>query len=116
MTREIKFRAWDTEEKRMFIPIFYVDDAGFIDKRVFMQYTGIHDKNDKEIFEGDIVQWENGRKCEVYWFSSPAHNGWDLIAWNMKGKPNEDYCLWEGLEIIGNIYENPELLGASKPC
>lgn len=69
-----------------------------------MQYTGIKDKNGKEIYEGDIVQWIDSdgkiRKDNVFF-----ENGAFRIC-------NSNFEIWEygELEAIGNIYENPELL------
>ena len=78
-----------------------------------MQFTGLLDKNGKEIYEGDIVKLRN-RNCKVYW----ADCGFALIrekdnqVWEWNGNL-KGYCdgLWGGPpEIIGNVYENPELL------
>ena len=76
MTREIKFRAWDTRQKKM-VGDF---DSGFNyrwfecqhkDCHVLMQYTGLKDKNGKEIYEGDVVQFHfktGDVKRVVNWF------------------------------------------------
>ena len=123
--REIKFRAWDKENKKMIGPNFPVDDiylslggklynglngVEFSHNFILMQYTGFKDKNRKEIYEGDIIKlydkfsqkWEVGTivfkdGCFVW---KKAHD--DLIQW-LTPYPRE----WE---IIGNIFENPELL------
>lgn len=119
--RVIKFRIWDKVHKKMLWTMTLIELCSsdiFIDygqrNIEIMQFTGLLDKNGKEIFEGDIVEWDNGRICEIYWHSSVAHNGWDLKALNTKGRPNEKYKLWEGLTVIGNIYENPKLLKTNK--
>ena len=115
--REIKFRAWDKKEKR-----WYDWDSGVcnfekdkhIDIAVFdlednfelMQFTGLKDKNGKEIFEGDIVKGIWGKNeadvFEVFWE--------DTGFWG-KGKEG-DYAFsdYHTLEVIGNKFENPELL------
>lgn len=95
--REIKFRVWEYEFD---IPKMIYQNKESL--RVFfssysttnlMQYTGLKDKNGKEIYEGDILLWEGG----------PS-----LVKWNYRYLVNvRDYS--EPLEIIGNIYENLEL-------
>lgn len=81
------------------------------------QYTGLTDKHGKKIFDGDIVKTKYGRLCIVVWFSSPAHNGWDLHPVNtvencIRTKCPDAYDLYteENLEVIGNVIDNPELL------
>ena len=126
--REIKFRAWDKETSNMIdfksddIDLFtlcigdkgwyisfynHEDDEMFYDnpmKRfILMQYTGLKDKNGKEIYEGDIV------KYSIFWTSVVKFEGiddpemGDTIGMGYNTK-------YEYGEIIGNIYENKELL------
>jgi len=114
--REIKFRAWDKKLKEWadteyyhlvsFDGCCYFYSMGQLKKypeAELMQYTGLNDKNGKEIYEGDII------RCVRY------HNPVGIVEFD------EDKCrfrntsnyemvgsrLWE---VIGNIYENPELL------
>lgn len=87
---------------------FYLED----EDAILMQSTGLHDKNGKEIFEGDILAIENDEgilNVNVFWDSKHA-----LFMFESK-KYNEKEALAELLEdnsypfeIIGNIYENPE--------
>lgn len=76
-----------------------------------MQSTGLKDKNDKEVFEGDILDY-NGRKALVRWHGSYASFIYrfvdELQKRNAEWKPL--YLAYMKCEIIGNIYENPELL------
>jgi len=115
-----KFRAWNRDENVM----CYDDEddsssywdgvccsiLGLINANIssdlaydYMQFTGLQDKNGKDIFEGDIVKYLNDGEEEistVAWCEDRDFNGWEFTAQNEE----------DGIEIIGNIYENPELL------
>ena len=124
--REIKFRAWNKEENIMcyenedFEADYWdghyaslletINDSLKTDKYIFMQYVGLHDKNGKEIYEGDVVKID----CPTmkmtgeikYSEMSAMFYIYDVIE-------DIEETLWyqkEEYEIIGNIYENPELL------
>ncbi|EAG2099838.1 hypothetical protein BCZ11_04660 [Listeria monocytogenes] len=113
--REIEFRAWDKEVKEMDYnpsvieiwqnkPINEQFRLESEEKLVWMQYTGLKDKNGKKIFEGD-VGWDEHNECYgvVKFEEGKFLYVWENIA--------ED--LWEvadGIETCGNIHENPELL------
>jgi len=119
--REYKFRAWDKEERKMFQPdtiatihmnptpfgltIIDKDGDGACMKFVLMQFTGALDKNGKEIFEGDILSFvpvdspKFGRHYRPF-----------LVEWNDE---RGSFTFWyprDAVEIIGNLYETPELL------
>ena len=116
--REIKFRAWDEYTKDM----QYMDDsvyfglsAGDILNRfsTVMQYTGLHDINDVEIYEGDKISI-NIDKCEYgsYYYSGTGtvvfEYGSFMINW---GDISELlYGVHLDAVVVGNIYENPELV------
>jgi uncharacterized phage protein (TIGR01671 family) len=122
MKREIKFRAWDGIRKEMFYPYClehingiltakrYVTDENADVLTVLMQFTGLHDKSGKEIYEGDIIRCNNTQIGEVLWEEHDA-------CFNVNGyyDSSDDYptmAFIEGqpFEVIGNIFENPELL------
>jgi hypothetical protein len=142
--REIKFRAWDKNKGKMFsaeevrdskgdllavglhgLPIV-IDRDSFRDDEIIgwnidhyitlMQFTGLVDKHGKEIYEGDIIQRVN--------IKVPL-----LVRWNQKearfdvAKDPDNFnatVIWytqlieEEYEVIGNIYENPELMRGGK--
>lgn len=105
--RDIKFRAWDGKKMRgwgFVSPLMFASpptESGAFDYP-HMQFTGLKDKNGKEIYEGDILAKENVRaRYEVIF-----HKG--VFCHEMMGA----YHIFSGkeVEVIGNIYENPELL------
>lgn len=110
-TREIKFRTWDIDNKIM----EYIDNKCYWMLHdtyydVLMQYTGLKDKNKKEIYEGDILEYD-GKGCDVVSFEDGS------FIVKSKGKYNVAHLnLQQGSvsEVVGNIYENPELLKEKK--
>ena len=78
-----------------------------VDENTICQYTGLTDKNEKKIFEDDIVQ--------VGWYKGTVkyENGCFVIKWNNIKFIRKDLGYWanlDGFQTIGNIYDNPELL------
>lgn len=120
MSREIKFRAWDKENKKM----MKVSSLSLENKEIavkengtyhffrmqnleLMQYTGVKDKNGKEIYEGDVVVLNNieiDNMCIVRY----EHSNYRLEGWSLR----EDLSNVEAkfLEVVGNIYESKNLL------
>jgi len=116
--REIKFRAWHLETKEMFYEgwnkrdgceLFRTKDDMFKygEDAELMQYTGLKDRNGKEIYEGDIIFIDQHTIVVVRW----GLDCWELILEN--NEPYIDDCLGnfnDLIEVIGNIYENKSLL------
>ena len=116
-----KFRAWLKNENKMMevrvidwnnevVDLFNPHIEIPLDKIELMQSTGLHDKNGKEVFVGDIIKCTRGCPHEVYLekeYGGTYVGGMPAIY--LKGI-REGYA-WTGAEeILGNIYENPELL------
>jgi uncharacterized phage protein (TIGR01671 family) len=108
--RAIKFRAWDILQKKMLpnsITLFANPLSQWDDKEVvLMQFTGLKDKNGKEIYEGDIVS-------PLHWKPHIYQVGFDRGSFCFfKGDDPiaTDAKYFEDCEVIGNIYENPELV------
>lgn len=130
-----KFRAYSTEENKMYYPHndknvdWTIDNEtgfiapsvnlgdgmwGMIDKYKLMQSTGLKDKNGMYVYQGDIVKCSRGCPHEVIWleeYGGTFIGG--MPAWYLSGL-NNGYS-WTGEEeVIGNIWEDGELLSDSK--
>lgn len=146
--REIKFRVWDRCNGRMVDPrnilkicmsrlnqepylIVYLrkwmnenreikeSDKCYTNEFELMQYTGLKDKNGKEIYEGDIIYWKDLSKASdgtlednvvVFW--DDEHLRWGAESLSAIGVYQKlyDYSDVDEIEVIGNIYENKELM------
>ncbi len=148
MTRPIKFRAWDKERREylsgghvllaipqgrgerhttLFLDLFEGDGDRYKDRFDIEQFTGLTDKNGREIYEGDILNEKHdkaapggGHICGTYafhpenalvveWSEASAKftvdHGAEGLAKTLSWRKR-----WGGLEVIGNIRENPEIL------
>ena len=119
-----KYRVWnetaglanviniDFREKELKVSHWEYGDSIYfpLDEVELMQSTGLKDKNGVEVFEGDIVKCTRGCPHEIIWleeYGGTFIGG--MPAWYLSGL-KEGYA-WTGEEeVIGNIYENPELL------
>lgn len=79
----------------------------YVNKNTLGQFTGLTDKNGTKIFEGDIVEYEGKRYSIKY---LPHYARFSAV------KPNTVFCVfaYQRGEVIGNIYDNPELIGGAE--
>lgn len=122
MTREIKFRVWfpdsrnmvisSTIEKLLFEDGHYFSYSGKPDGAEIMQYTGLKDKkNGKEIYEGDIVITKEGKTGYVSYFAPSCRFDIERVIDGYEVPQYQCELAWYlEPEVLGNIYENPELL------
>jgi uncharacterized phage protein (TIGR01671 family) len=126
--REIKFRyTYQHEETGILMYKYYtindIEKGEHIKGLVFRyfliskdQYTGLKDKNDKEIYEGDILEIDHAEEYDLF------DNKLFIVKWDIENamfylEDKEDKeafwdfrCFGDNIEVIGNIYENPKLL------
>lgn len=122
--RKIKFRCYNLRDKKIHYDItdfefncegnitgIFIDGGFYLNEEIFlMQYTGLKDKNGKEIYEGDIIQYEDITKGLVRY--SEKYAQYVLVntgSVKEEFEPLGDYNM-EVFEIIGNEFDNPNLL------
>lgn len=132
--RDIKFRAWDEGKKMMHLDFEFIrsgingddwvvfksdkqplnskphplENPFFNQQLKIMQYTGLKDKNDKEIYEGDIVKTKYQKMAKIVWDNENTCFATETV--DKVVKDERMYCLKDIEEIIGNVCDNPELL------
>ena len=118
--KEIKFRAWH-KNRECFVPIqahFSFDTNGELYQTDYkpielMQFTGLKDKNGKEIYEGDIVKANINNVVSIG--KVVYIDDWAMFQTEFTIGNIGRYNCYEADEVIGNIYETPELLDKDKP-
>ena len=115
--REIKFRAWDKEIKKFHgtfaLPLIGSYTVGVLHDRAAVielsQYTGLRDKNGKEIYEGDVIEWSEAALWAVRYNQDKAqYEVYDHVY--SRNQATFALCSMKKKSVIGNIYEHPELL------
>ncbi len=128
--KETKFRAWDNINKKMYVVLAWQEGAVKVEDNsnedgVFItcnykliQYTGLKDKNEVEIYEGDIVKYTRAKaydeedREEIIQHVFYLAGAWTPVLWMHWEYHDFDErpMAIRDIEVIGNIYENPALL------
>lgn len=124
--REIKFRAWDNEEQKMLYEMYvhcegmpvnkiFTDNWDYTKKwrYVWMQYTGLKDRNWIDVYDGDVLKilWNSETLFMVFWsveesgFQIRYFEWMDWVHFHFNLPPED----WSSMEIVGNMYESPIL-------
>ncbi len=126
--REFKFRVWSIEEKQFISPniLEVFDESGDltafkyiktgklnplympVENYIIQQYTGCHDSDNKEIYEGDIVQYNNGDVIRIGYIEFMS--GIFFLNYNDETDEELGYLLVSNLKVIGNKFEHKELI------
>lgn len=106
MSREIKFRFWDKALQKMIFRTLLPYDNEHPDI-VIMQFTGLTDKNGREIYEGDVMKDRFGAICQIVYVDFGGYRQLSKMGYSPL---NQAEIISSNDIVIGNIYENPELL------
>lgn len=119
MNKELKFRVWDLR-LNIFLPI--KDDGSFNpmwfyhrkDEYIVQQFIGLTDKSGKEIFVGDILVFDNGVKDSEKYYYITIYRPGEYVFLDFHSANENGLAIHHGygkqMRIVGNIFENPELL------
>lgn len=132
MARQIKFRAWDEVEKKMhYFDLYDIEKPRSLGGQIpykredgvdvyfntwrqpIMQFTGLIDRNGKEMYEGDIVKQTFGRRIltgTMIFDEKRATFGFNAVIDTKQEIEGNHLVMRHPSEVIGNIYENPELI------
>lgn len=122
MSKNIKFRVWNKATKTMHLPDWYeLAIRANLPEMELMQFTGLFDKNRKEIFKDDIIKIHNNGEHtkKEYWFPifQVINDGFTFCLKYISGGKKGDssqftfrYHSKTDVEVIGNIYQNPKLI------
>jgi len=128
MSRELKFRAWYQDKMHYNITkVHYEHNAmsghggdlwdfnQWLKWSKVMQYTGLKDKNGKDIYEGDIVKATSDQYTNENFIGKVIFDEGSFLTWINK---NDIRGVWSGddIEVIGNIFENKPLLREDQCC
>lgn len=113
--REMKCRAWDTETNQWVEGVKLVIHTSrrlllIPEHTILTWFTGLVDKNGKDIYEGDVVRYTHPAEYDLAGFTST-----ELIQWSHEtsgfelGNISHRLTIYDDVEVIGNMYENPEL-------
>ena len=121
MTLEVKFKVRDIRRNKWISPNIHLDYSGLLfwsiggihdvlltreeqKELVVLLSTRLKDELDKEIYEGDILQWHDSKNVKTLWEVKATDSGWNPFIDDMQTDSSWHY------RIIGNIYDNPELV------
>lgn len=121
--KKIKYRAWEKESKKWLtqsVSVYLANDGyafvingGKIEKIEveICMFTGLLDRNGKEIYEGDLIQQHQGKDYSIQYYVGWRESRCGFWLYDLDKTPHLDLTDFrENLKVIGNIFENPEMM------